>query len=169
MEKDWVIEEFLNLELGDQRLEERSRRLMRQLSGNPTDSIPTACASWSDLKAAYRLFANPKVEAKHFQSCHKASALCRMAKEKVVLLPQDTTVLNFTKQHARSDTGPTVRNNTKGMLLHTSIALTSSGVCLGVMSSNQWHREKLQGLNRLEKQRKNYATPINEKERYRWL
>ena len=58
MEKDWVIEEFLNLELGDQRLEERSRRLMRQLSGNPTDSIPTACASWSDLKAAYRLFAN---------------------------------------------------------------------------------------------------------------
>ena len=41
-------------QLPDKRLEERFRRLRRQLSERPEDSIPQACGSVHESKAAYR-------------------------------------------------------------------------------------------------------------------
>ena len=47
--------------------------------------------------------------------------------------------------------------------------MTPNKVCLGVVSVKQWYREKLQNLSNAERKKKNYATPIEEKESYRWL
>lgn len=166
---DWVIEEFARLSLGDKRLNKRAQKVLTQLSRNSTDSIPVACRGAGETKAAYRFFDNEQVTPEKIQGTHFQSTLGRMEQHPIVLIPQDTTVLNFGSQYARKDTGPTTQESSKGMYLHSAIAVTPEKVCLGVVSSNQWHREELQKLSRRERTKKDYATPIEDKESYRWL
>ena len=52
-----------------------------------------------------------------------------MNQEAVVLIPQDTTVLNFSNQFQRKDTGPTTKDATQGMHLHCALAMTPEKVC----------------------------------------
>lgn len=121
------------------------------------------------MKAAYRFFGNNKSSFSKIQEAHFRSTISRMSEHKVVLIPQDTTLLNFTSQKSRKDTGPTVRESANGIFLHSAIALTPQGLCLGHISSKQWYRDKLQRLSNSQKSQKNYSTPIESKESYRWL
>ena len=43
-----------NEALPDERLKQRLERLVEQLSGSPESSLPQACGSVADSKAAYR-------------------------------------------------------------------------------------------------------------------
>ena len=165
----WVDTELEALTLADTRLENRSNKLLHQLSCNPQDSIPTACGGAAETKAAYRLFSHSEVKPEQILESHKSATLKRMSKHEVVLIPQDTTVLNFTSQPMRTDTGPTVSENSLGIYCHTSIAVTPNKVCLGVLSVTQWKRDKLQRVSRKERSKRDRSLPIEEKESYRWL
>ena len=164
-----ISKELENLSLCDKRLNDRARKVLSQLSHNPTDSIPTACSGASETKAAYRFFDNEHASAEKIHEAHYKKTLSRMSKQKVVLIPQDTTVLNFSTQYNRQDAGPTTKDSTRGIFLHSAIAVTPEKVCLGHLSSKQWHREKLQKLTGKERRQKNRSTPIENKESYRWL
>jgi hypothetical protein len=166
---DWVVDELANLSLGDKRLNKRAEKILKLLSRNPTDSIPTACRGAAETKAAYRFFDNEQVSPEEIQETHCRMTLERMSHHSVVLIPQDTTVLNFSGQQKRQDAGPTTKDSTRGIHLHCAIAMTPEKVCLGVVSSKQWHREELQKLTRSERTKKDYSIPIEEKESYRWL
>jgi hypothetical protein len=166
---DWIIEELAMLSLGDKRLNNRAQRILKLLSRNPTDSIPAACASAAETKAAYRFFDNEQVSAEKIQKSHFDATLSRMAEHPIVLIPQDTTVLNFSSQQKRKDAGPTTKDSTHGIYLHSAIAVTPERICLGHLSSKQWHRDELQNLTRRERSKKDYATPIENKESYRWI
>ena len=87
----------------------------------------------------------------------------RMQEHPIILIPQDTTVLNFSTQHDRKDAGPTTKDSTKGMNLHCAIAVTPEKVCLGAVSSKQWHRKELQKLTRKERTKRNHEMAIEEK------
>lgn len=163
------MNELAGLSLGDKRLDKRAKRVLSQLSSNSADSIPVACGGAAETKAAYRFFDNGNVEAEKIHATHFEATLDRMKSEPVVLIPQDTSVLNFTSQHQRHDAGPTTKEATKGMHLHCAIAVTPEKVCLGALSIKQWHRETLQKLTQQERKKKNHSTPIEEKESYRWL
>lgn len=166
---DWIAKELANLSFGDKRLNKRAEKILKVLSQNPTDSIPTACRGAAETKAAYRFFDNEQVNPEKIQETHCAMTLERMSHHSVVLIPQDTTVLNFSGQQNRCDAGPTTKDSTHGIYLHCAIATTPEKVCLGVVSNKQWYREELQNLARSERTKKDYATPIEEKESYRWL
>ena len=166
---DWIIEELAMLSLGDKRLNKRAHKILSNLSRNPTDSIPAACSGAGEVKAAYRFFDNDQVTPEKIQQTHFEASLSRMAQHPVILIPQDTTVLNFSSQYDRQDAGPTTKGSTNGIYLHSAIAITPEKVCLGHLSSKQWHRKELQNLTRRERTTKNYSTPIEEKESYRWL
>ena len=166
---DWVIEELATLSLGDERLNKRAETILTQLSHNPTDSIPVSCRSAGETKAAYRFFDNEKVTSEKIHETHFEAIMTRIAKQPTVLIPQDTTVLNFTNQFERSDAGPTTRDGTKGMFLHCAIAVTPEKVCLGVVSHKQWYRSELQKLTRKERTQKDHGMKIENKESYRWL
>ena len=165
----WITEELASLSLGDKRLDGRAHKILSQLSRNPTDSIPVACSWAGEMKAAYRFFDNDHVSEEKIQEAHCEATLTRMEQHEVVLIPQDTTVLNFSKQHTRRDAGPTTKGSTHGIYLHSAIAITPEKVCLGHLSSKQWHREELQNLTKRQRTKKNHATPIEDKESYRWL
>lgn len=166
---DWVIEELSKLSLGDKRLNKRAKKILSQLSRNPTDSIPVACSGAAETKAAYRFFDNDQVTSEKIQEAHFEATLSRMKEHPTVLIPQDTTVLNFTTQHERKDSGPTTMDSSRGIFLHTAIAVTPDKVCLGVLSGKQWHRDELSKLTRSERTKRNYSLPIEDKESYRWL
>lgn len=166
---DWIIEELATVSFGDKRLKKRAQKILEKLSHNATDSIPAACRSAAETKAAYRFFDNDQVTPESIQKTHLEATLARMEKCPVILIPQDTTLLNFSTQYARKDTGPTIKDSTKGMLLHCAIAVTPEKVCLGSLSVKQWHREALQKLTKNEKNKKNYSVGIEDKESYRWL
>jgi Transposase DNA-binding/Transposase Tn5 dimerisation domain len=166
---DWITEELSGLSFGDKRLKKRAQKILKDLSCNPTDSIPTACRGSGETKAAYRFFDNERVTPEEINQIHFEATLRRMHEHPVILIPQDTTVLNFSTQHDRQDAGPTTKDSTKGINLHCAIAVTPEKVCLGVVSSKQWRREALQKLTGAERKKKNYETPIEEKESYRWL
>ncbi len=166
---DWIIEELANLSLGDKRLNSRACKLLSPLSHNPTDSIPVACSGAGETKAAYRFFDNDHVSAEKIQESHYEAALARMAQHDVVLIPQDTTVLNFSSQYKCQDAGPTTKDSRHGIYLHNTIAVAPEKISLGHLSSKQWHREGLQNITKRQRTKKNYLTPIEEKESYRWL
>lgn len=51
----------------------RTRRLIKlvdDLSGQPTGSIPQTCGGWPETEAAYRLLANPAVEWRDILEVH---------------------------------------------------------------------------------------------------
>ena len=79
------------MELGDARRTERLIKLMDDLSGQPTGSIPLACGGWPETKAAYRLLDNPAVEWREILEVHTAQTVARMASQPVALCIQDTT------------------------------------------------------------------------------
>ena len=76
---DWVIEEMCSLSLGDKRLEKRAQKVLRQLSNQTSESIPSACGGWAETKAAYRLFDNERVSAEKIQETHYKATLKRMS------------------------------------------------------------------------------------------
>lgn len=166
---DWIIKELAALSLGDKRLKKRAQKVLERLSRNATDSIPAACGGAAETKAAYRFFDNEQVTPEKIHRTHLEATLARMEKHPVILIPQDTTVLNFSTQYERKDAGPTTKDSTKGMHLHCAIAVTPEKICLGAVSVKQWHRAELQKLARKERKKKDYAAPIEEKESYRWL
>jgi len=43
----WAVEEFKNIDLGDQRLNKRTALLAEHLAANPLASIPQACCGWA--------------------------------------------------------------------------------------------------------------------------
>ena len=112
---DWVAEELVNLSLSDKRLNKRAEKILKLLSQNPTDSIPTACRGVAETKAAYRFFDNEQVNPSKIQETHCGMTLERMSHHSVVLIPQDTTVLNFSGQQKRRDAGPTTKDSTHGI------------------------------------------------------
>ena len=53
---DWATHEFAGAPLSDQRLVQRLISLATDFALQPTASIPQACGSWTNAKAAYRFF-----------------------------------------------------------------------------------------------------------------
>ena len=96
--KPWVNTEFVDLDLGDERLNKRARTLMDRFSSKPTASIPMACNGWSETIATYRFLGNEAVDWRDIMAPDYAQTRQRMRAHAVVLCLQDTTELDFNGQ-----------------------------------------------------------------------
>lgn len=157
----WVKDELNGINIGDARLNERAKVMLNALGSKPTESIPNALYNgWPELKAAYRFFDNEKVTAEKILSPHKKATIERIKQEKIILVPQDTTVFHFKNVDG---IGPLGNKGETGFLNHVAMAVTPNGVNLGILSSKFWARKEL-GKKAQRKQKS-----IEEKESYRWL
>lgn len=95
------------------------------------------------LKQRIVFFDNQKVSAEKILAPHRAATIDRIKQQKTVLLIQDTTTLNFSGQHNRTDIGPINHDKHRGILLHSTIAVTPDRLCLGVIDTYPWSRERL--------------------------
>lgn len=163
-----IAAELGSIDLGDERLNSRAGKMIEAMAADSQASVNAAMPTWSETKAAYRLFDNPKVTPEKILEPHQSKTRERIADEPVVLLLQDTTEIDL-KGHPPEDARCLDREFRHGFYNHTHLAVTPEGVCLGVLGLEFYDRDPACfGKSKAEKKRRE-ALPIEEKESYRWL
>ena len=178
----WWDNELVGCTLVDIRLLQRLRTLLERMSGTFGASLPLACQDWAGTKAAYRFFANERIDegqilAGHFQATRERVA----ASEGPILVVQDTTEFSFQRQHPEaigitrtSDSGRDKHRRLRvhtvcGLLMHASLVVTTEGLPLGLAAIKVWSRRKFKGTNALKRRINPTRVPIESKESVRWL
>jgi len=187
----WIDRELAGCKFADARIGKRFSMLMDQLSDGIGRTIPLACGDWGATKAAYRFLDNDRVSeaeilAGHFQATRERFA----AVDGPVLVLHDTTEFSFTRSDTaaigqthkvasghRDERGRPRMHTVCGILMHSSLVVTTDGLPLGLVAVKLWTRKKFKGTNAL--QGKNIDSgkhsvnttriPIEEKESIRWL
>ena len=167
IESTWSEEEFDGIRFGDKRLDKRFKRVAMEFSAQPQAPINQACEDWADTKATYGLFHNGKVSPDLILAPHQQRTQERMQSHVLVLAVQDTTYFNYTKHKKTRGLGAigTEDQDLRGLVNHTTLAITPQGLPLGVLAQKTWVRDDEDQMS--EKQRKNRA--IEQKESYKWI
>ena len=166
---DWAQEEFGRCRLSAP-LTERLMTMARDFWSRPMADIPEACQSQSKMQAAYRFLSNEDVEFETLLQPHYAATEQRIRdldEGSVVLVPQDTTTVNYTGLNDVEGLGPigTTVDGAQGLHLHSSLAMTVQGVPLGFLDAQCWARDPKE----FGKKVKRASLPIEDKESYRWI
>ena len=165
-QENWCAYEMAGLDLGDQRRQQRAVKILEARWKQPQASFYGSFDSWSPAKAAYGLIENPtpEISLERLLDAHQQATQARMAAEPVVLLPQDTTGLNYTGLQQTRGLGPLGDEKGRGLWLHSLLAFRPDGVPLGVLDARCWARppEDSSGRGR-------NAKSIDEKESFRWI
>lgn len=155
--------ELETIDLGDQRLNRRARRVLAKLGAKPQVSIPAACGGWAETRAAYRLFDHPNVTAQQILEPHYQCSEQRIRQHRRVLCLQDTTEADYTGKNDIEGLGPLNYETRRGLYVHPTLAVTPERVPLGVLDAWIWTREP-GSLGQAKGRR-----PLEEKESIRWL
>ncbi len=178
----WFDRELAGCSFADERLNKRLRKLVAQLGSAMGQSIPLVCQDWANTKAAYRFFSNDRVSeagilAGHFQSTRDRT----VATDGPVLVLHDTTEFTYQRENTDAigitksinsgrDKAGRLRSHTVcGILMHSSLAVTTEGLPLGLAAVKFWTRKKFKGTNALKKKINPTRIPIEKKESIRWL
>jgi hypothetical protein len=160
----WLDGELVKSRFLDARLGKRFRIPLERLSKRMGETIPMACQDWASTKAAYRFFSNQRVSereilAGRFQATRERFRVT----EGLVLVLHDTTEFSFQREDSlaigvtkrvNSGKGPAGRlrmHTVCGLLMHSSLVVTTEGLPLGLAAVKFWTRKKFKGCNALKK------------------
>jgi hypothetical protein len=176
-----IENEFEGADLGDKRLNDRLVCLAQKLASKHGGGVSLTCGDWKNSKAAYRFFDNDKFSEIDILKPHFAQTAKRVRavkEEEAILVLHDSTSFSFTHHNKTEGLGYITgsfegkeedSSYAKGFHLHTSLAVTDSGVPLGLLFSKQWSRD-IKNLHRVHKSGKNPTRiPIQQKESYKWI
>ncbi len=124
------------------------------------------------MKGYYRMIDQPQESAVTMEAIlapHRRRTLARMRSQPTVLCIQDGTDLNFSSLAQCEGLGVIGTNqtgaNSRGLHLHSTLAATSEGVPLGVLSAQCWAPEPKPEDPTLPA----YALPIEQKKGFCWI
>jgi hypothetical protein len=141
----WAEAEFGGLKVWDARLKQRLYHLAADFWGDAQcRSLTRRGADRARTVAAYRFFKNPRINMQVVLGAHREAVIARMSAHPLVLVPQDTTTLNYTGHRDTAGLGPIgnkLAGGPVGLVLHNSHAFTPDGVPLGVVSAACWARD----------------------------
>jgi hypothetical protein len=164
---NWYAHEMDGLDLGDERRNNRAEAILAERWKNPTASFAASFPDWGQAKGAYGLIEQKRsdISMQSLLKPHTEATVARMAAEPLVLLPQDTTSLNYNGLSDTSGLGAINQQGTRGLFLHSLLAYRPDGIPLGVLDAQAWGRSPEQP----EDLRSRNAKSIDEKESVRWL
>ena len=187
----WIDQELAGCEFADVRIGKRFGMLMKQLSKGLGQTLPLACGDWANTKAAYRFLDNDRVSEAEVLAGHFQATQTRFAAVDVpILVLHDTTEFSFTRSDTeaigqtrkvgcghKNKAGRQRMHTVCGILMHSSLAVTTDGLPLGLTAIKLWTRKKFKGTDALNgkgidggKHSVNFTRiPIEEKESIRWL
>lgn len=178
----WIEREIAGCEFEDARLGRRFRNLLEQIGDAVGESIPLACQDWANTKAAYRFLSNDRVSEEDILSGHFLATHDRFASGKgFIFVLHDTTEFSFQRErpdligvtynvNSGRDKAGRIRSHTVcGILMHSSLAVTSEGLPLGLAAVKFWTRKKFKGTAALKKRVNLTRIAIEKKESIRWL
>ena len=139
----WAHNEFAGAPLGDARLSARLVETAALMGENPMASLPAvAKGDRAKIKGYYRFVDQPDEAATtpaNILRPHRERTLRRMRAEPTVLCIQDGTDLNFATRPGCDGLGVIGTNQTGaqtlGVHLHSTLAVTPSGLPLGVLNA----------------------------------
>jgi hypothetical protein len=162
----WIDDELKTLALGDDLLHQRQKITLDRFFAKPSASIPGACRGWAETQGASRFFAHPRVTAEAVLQPHIDATLARIAEHPIVLIPQDTTELDFSRpKKPVQGAGPLSYEERTGFFQHVHLAVTPERLPLGVVEVLTWGRDP----EDYPKNDQRKTKPIEAKESYRWL
>ena len=180
--RSWIDTEIAEGQLRDKRLDKRLRQVFEQIGGAMGQTIPRAYQDWANTKAACRFFSNSRVSEHAILKGHFDATRDRVAgAEGPILILQDTTefscqrekpeLIGITKSinSGKDNTGRLRHHTVCGLLMHSSLAVTTQGVPLGLAAVKFWTRDKFKGTSALKRKVNPTRVPIETKESYRWL
>jgi len=178
----WFDRELAGCRFADERLNKRLRKLLERMDGAMGASIPLACQDWANTKAAYRFFSNERIsEAEILAGDFQSTGGRFAAAEGPILVLQDTTEFSYQRErpeqigityriNSGKDKAGRLRMHTVcGLLMHSSLAVTTEGLPLGLAAIKFWTRQKFKGAAALKKKINPTRVPIEHKESIRWL
>jgi len=139
--KSWASEMFGTCDLKDQRRTNRLFCIAEHVAENPSASFPDQFETWSELKAAYRLFDCPDVTFANVASGHWEHTR-RLATGRTLVICH-TTELNFGKNREIAGVGPTGNGSGQGFLLHNAMMVDAgTRAILGIAGQTIHYRPK---------------------------
>lgn len=159
-----IAEELEGIDLGDERLNKRGKKVLEALAANPEASINAACQGWKETLGAYRFFDNAGVSPEQLLSPHREATRRRIQEQPVALVLQDTTELDFT-DHPPRGVRCLNRATRFGLYHHVHLAVTPDKLPLGVLATENFDR----AAESLGQTAQRTNLPIEEKESFRWL
>lgn len=178
----WIDNEVQGCNFNDVRLAKRFSKLLGMMSDGIGESVPYACQDWANTKAAYRFFSNAEVSEDQIMAGHFQATRSRLAQaNQKILMLHDTCEFSFQRDKdskigllgrpscGRGKDGRIKFITVRGILMHSSLAVTLDGLPLGLTAIKFWTRQQFKGCNALKKKVNPTRVPIEEKESFRWL
>jgi hypothetical protein len=142
----WAAAEFGGAPLSDERLSQRLVGIANALGAAPGQSVSQAMrGGWKEAKAFYRLLEQDEgdgsaVTLESITAPHRARTIRRMQGQRIVLCIQDGSDLSYNTLDQCTGLGPIGTNQTgavsRGLHLHSTFAVTTSGIPLGVFCAD---------------------------------
>lgn len=163
---DWARKEFGHAQLGDERRTQRLTMIATAFAQQPTAPIPQAMPDSAGAKAAYRFFDTDDMPASAIRQAHQQATLQRVQNHCVILAVQDTTTLNYSTHPQTKGLGSIGSHSPKtvGLILHSTLAITPTGVPLGFVHTSVRARQTARGQAAQRHQRK-----LADKESVKWV
>ena len=160
-----VEEEFRDAALGDDRLNKRLLKLVKQLESNTTAPISQACENWADTKAAYRFFDNENISYQKIHLPHQARTIQRAECEDRIFCIQDTTSISYSGHPKTEGLCQLSGKFNYGILMHSGFLVNEKSEPLGLGYLKIWSRgetARSQGIY-------HRFVPIEKKESFKWV
>src|SRR6201993_1022744 len=181
-DESWLDREIAGSEFNDVRLRKRFGVLLEQLWKGMGQTIPLACQDWANTKAAYRFMDNDRVSEQDILSGHfQATAQRFAATDGPILVLQDTTTFSYERERPElvgyagsAITSAERRGRTRpspqcGILMHSSLAVTTEGLPLGLTAIKFWSRKEFKDTAKKRRKVNFTRIPIEKKESFRWI
>jgi len=174
LERDhWAQKEFGGAALGDARLSKRLVSVAAAKAEVPDRAFSgVAKGDWPAVKAYYRMIDQPDESAltmANILAPHRERTLRRMQGQKIVLCVQDGSDLDYNNLDRCQGLGEIGTNQTgaksRGLHLHSTLALATNGLPLGVV----WAQALALEGKPAQEQRPSFAIPIEEKKTFLWI
>lgn len=161
-------ENYETYDFGDKRIGKRVSRILKEKTENPQLCIHAMSKTAGEWKAAYRLLGNLNFRTERLMNASHKESVARIKESgaSVILVPQDTTELNYHGLNSTEGIGfigdsPELH----GVMMHSALAVTPEGLPLGLLYCKLWTR----AMESFGSTKSRGEKAIQEKESYKWI
>ena len=141
MSQDWVKDEIKYIKTGDKRLDKRLEEIVIKTSASPESSLSIAFKNRTELKRYYEFMSNKEVKYEKIMEGIGSRVKERAENEEKILIMSDTTDL-INKGLKDEKNLAKINKKAKGIVVHTSMAVSLEGVPLGIINQTVIKREE---------------------------
>jgi hypothetical protein len=159
----WAAQVAAATPLPDARLNTRLERLLTHLAEKPLDAFPQALPDCHQAKATYRFLANERVCRDDLLSGWQTTTAQALRGQPVIYVAHDTTTFSYSSLKHTTGLGYISDiEAARGFHCHSSLALQSNGVALGLLHQYYWARTE-------PKKPRAQGRALEDKESVKWL